>query len=205
MRKVFITTVPEQEPGKLKAHIYRTEQTDIKSERETEFPIFNVLENEHGEEHELIMIVVKQPGENFDYNYEILKKDIKDFEDRHGEKINTVLVERGIEETLDVYTDLFKKLATAIPDNCDIYTDITYGTKPGYTVIFAAMTYALRLKFNVDIGKVVYGKIFWREGTASIYEITRLFYFNYLIEDIVNSEGEDPKKAADILFGIEKE
>lgn len=202
MKKVFITTVPEQEPGKLKAHIYQTEQADIKSERETEFPIFNVLENEHGEEHDLIMIIVKQPGENFDYNYEILKKDIKDFEDRHGEKINTVLVERGIEETLDVYTDLFKKLAAAIPDNCNIYTDITYGTKPGYTVIFAAMTYALRLKRNVDIGKVVYGKIFWREGKASIYEITRLFYFNYLIEDVAKLDCDDPQKAIDILFGI---
>ncbi|MGN0178186.1 MAG: TM1812 family CRISPR-associated protein [Monoglobaceae bacterium] len=202
MKKVFITTVPEQEPGKLKAHIYQTEQADIKSERETEFPIFNVLENEHGEEHELIMIIVKQPGENFDYNYEILKKDIKDFEDRHGEKINTVLVERGIEETLDVYTDLFKKLAAAIPDNCNIYTDITYGTKPGYTVIFAAMTYALRLKENVDIDKVVYGKIFWREGKASIYEITRLFYFNYLIEDVAKLDCDEPQKAIDILFGI---
>lgn len=205
MRKVFITTVPEQPAGKLKAYVYHADQIDIKTDTETEYPIFNVLENEHGKEHELTLIAIKQDGENFDYNYEILKTDVSEFEEKYNEKINLVLINRGKEETNDVYTDLFNKLAKAIPDNCNIFTDITYGTKPGYSIIFAAMTYARRLKFNVDIDKVVYGKIFWGEDRAKIYDITQLFYINYLIEDIAKMNCKNPKAAADILFGIEQE
>ena len=102
MRKVFITTVPEQPVGKLAAHVYQTDQEDLKSEFETAYPIFNVLENEHGKEHELVLIIIKQPGESFDYNLEILKKEIKAFEEKYDEKINTILIHRGIEETLDL-------------------------------------------------------------------------------------------------------
>lgn len=203
MQKVFITTVPEQPAGKLKAYVYYANQEDIRMDSETEYPIFNVLENEHGDEHELTLIAIKQDGENFDYNYEILKTDISEFEKKHNEKINLVLINRGKEETNDVYTDLFNKLAKAIPDNCNIFADITYGTKPGYSIIFAAMTYARRLKFNIDIDKVVYGKIFWGEDRAKIYDITQLFYINYLIEDIANACKDNPKEVADILFGIE--
>lgn len=203
MKKVFITSIAEQR--ELKPQHYITDKQEWNIDHETPYPIFHLMENGVDAEDELVLIAIKLPGENFDKNLEILKTCVEDFKKQtKAESMTCVIVERPMEEDEIGYMELFKRLVAAIPDNCRIETDITYGTRPAIPVIFAALTYALRFKFNVEIADVIYGKLDWNVQPPKSYlcDATSLFKLNFLLEDLAAIGGDHPEEAAKLLFGI---
>lgn len=206
-KKVFITVVAEQRT--FNAYHYISNSNDsIRYEGKTEYPIFNVIANNVADQAEVEIIAIKFEGVLFDKNYQVLKRNIAEFEASHKIKIKLTTIERGIKETEVEHVELFKVLLEKISDNCDIFADITYGTKPTPIIIFAALNYSDKLKKNVEIKNIVYGKIVWGDkeknenDAAFIYDVKKLFYMNSIVDNIASAGEDNAEEAVNMLFDM---
>ncbi|MCL2047001.1 MAG: TM1812 family CRISPR-associated protein, partial [Oscillospiraceae bacterium] len=135
MKKVFITGVAEQ-TGRFDNPIYLATQADLENNQNEHYPIFNVMENAIKEGDDVELVAIKFPNESLERNFFILNDRVKRFEQEHSIEIKTIPIDhKG--ETKKAHTELFLELIEKIDDSCEIYADITYGTKPTPMIIFA--------------------------------------------------------------------
>ena len=108
--------------------------------------------------------------------------------------------------------ELYGNLIRCCDDDDEIYSCITYGTKPVPIVQMMAMRYAFHVKKNVYIGMIVYGKAHGNkqnedsEKIFDIYDMTSLFYIDDLSEKFSRMAVKDPEKILEsLIFGQEGE
>ena len=157
--KKFFTSVPYQKNGELIKAIYRpVGNAKLVYEKAHSLPILNAVNNftEKGEEIEVIFII----GEN-----ENIKRNLGSVESF----LDELVLERELKcrkkyiyyrdsDDITVMLELYGNLIRCCDDDDEIYSCITYGTKPVPIVQMMAMRYAFHVKKNVYIGMIVYGK-----------------------------------------------
>jgi len=211
--KKFFTSVPYQKNGKLIKAIYRpVGNAKLVYEKAHSLPILNAVNNftEKGEEIEVIFII----GENED-----IKKNLGSVES----SLDELVLERELKcrkkyiyyrdsDDITVMLELYGNLIRCCDDDDEIYSCITYGTKPVPIVQMMAMRYAFHVKKNVYIGMIVYGKAHGNkqnedsEKIFDIYDMTSLFYIDDLSEKFSRMAVKDPEKILEsLIFGQEGE
>jgi hypothetical protein len=207
MKKVFVTAVAQQ--FKFTPALYQTDNAELKSNREEHYPIFNALENTIEPDDDIEFIIIKLPCEKLDENFMVLKERVAEFEAAHKTTITLTTIERGLEETENEHIILFNALTDALPKNCDIYADITYGTKPTPMIVFAALRFVSAVRPNTDVRLIVYGQIEkWKKDEtgdnvpyiAHIYDITRLLRIISITENLTQLGGSDVEGAVKMLL-----
>ena len=211
--KKFFTSVPYQKSGELIKAIYRpVGNAKLVYEKAHSLPILNAVNNftEKGEEIEVIFII----GEN-----ENIKKNLGSVESF----LDELVLERELKcrkkyiyyrdsDDITVMLELYGNLIRCCDDDDEIYSCITYGTKPVPIVQMMAMRYAFHVKKNVYIGMIVYGKAHGNkqnedsEKIFDIYDMTSLFYIDDLSEKFSRMAVKDPEKILEsLIFGQEGE
>ena len=211
--KKFFTSVPYQKNGKLIKAIYRpVGNAKLVYEKAHSLPILNAVNNftEKGEEIEVIFII----GEN-----ENIKRNLGSVESF----LDELVLERELKcrkkyiyyrdsDDITVMLELYGNLIRCCDDDDEIYSCITYGTKPVPIVQMMAMRYAFHVKKNVYIGMIVYGKAHGNkqnedsEKIFDIYDMTSLFYIDDLSEKFSRMAVKDPEKILEsLIFGQEGE
>lgn len=211
--KKFFTSVPYQKKGELIKAIYRpVGNAKLVYEKAHSLPILNAVNNftEKGEEIEVIFII----GENED-----IKKNLGSVES----SLDELVLERELKcrkkyiyyrdsDDITVMLELYGNLIRCCDDDDEIYSCITYGTKPVPIVQMMAMRYAFHVKKNVYIGMIVYGKAHGNkqnedsEKIFDIYDMTSLFYIDDLSEKFSRMAVKDPEKILEsLIFGQEGE
>lgn len=211
--KKFFTSVPYQKSGELIKAIYRpVGNAKLVYEKAHSLPILNAVNNftEKGEEIEVIFII----GEN-----ENIKRNLGSVESF----LDELVLERELKcrkkyiyyrdsDDITVMLELYGNLIRCCDDDDEIYSCITYGTKPVPIVQMMAMRYAFHVKKNVYIGMIVYGKAHGNkqnedsEKIFDIYDMTSLFYIDDLSEKFSRMAVKDPEKILEsLIFGQEGE
>ena len=211
--KKFFTSVPYQKKDKLIKAIYRpVGNAKLVYEKAHSLPILNAVNNftEKGEEIEVIFII----GEN-----ENIKRNLGSVESF----LDELVLERELKcrkkyiyyrdsDDITVMLELYGNLIRCCDDDDEIYSCITYGTKPVPIVQMMAMRYAFHVKKNVYIGMIVYGKAHGNkqnedsEKIFDIYDMTSLFYIDDLSEKFSRMAVKDPEKILEsLIFGQEGE
>ena len=155
------------------------------------------------------IIAILTDGDNFKYNYDTY------FET----EINAILKEKGLvcdkietiptadSEDIDTQLKLFVDIIEKIGENEEIYACITYGTKPTPIVESMAISYAYKIKKNVSVGCIVYGRYInenprmTNEENAKnkenngIYDTTALFYMDSIVNKLAENKAPNPEKA----------
>lgn len=208
--KKFFTSVPYQAKGKLKSVIYRpVGNAKLVYEKAHSLPILNVINNftDKGEEIEVIFIV----GENKDItkNLGTVKASLDELVAERELKCNVKYIYYKDSDDIPVMLELYGKLIRLCSNDDEIYSCITYGTKPVPMVQMMAMRYAFHVKKNVFIGMIVYGKAFGtiqNKDAADIYDMTSLFYIDDLSEKFSRMGISDPENIlSSLIFGQEGE
>ena len=209
--KKFFTSVPFQEPGKLDKVIYRPVGTaKLVYEKAHSLPILNVINNftKKGEDIEVVFIVGE--NKNIMCNLELVKESLDELVKERELKCSIEYVYYRDSDDITVMLELYGKLICHCSDNDEIFSCITYGTKPVPIVQMMAMRYACRLRKNVYIGMIVYGKGHGNRKNESsekiydIYDMTPLFYIDDLSEKFSRMGIEDPENALTaLIFGQE--
>jgi hypothetical protein len=67
-----------------------------------------------------------------------------------------------------------------------------------------ALNYAYRLKHNVSIGCIVYGRFFHDDpnGNNGIYDTTALFYMDSIVNRLAESKAPHPEAAIRAMLGL---
>ena len=206
--KKFFTSVPFQ--ASLSKVVYRpVGDAKLVYEKAHSLPILNVINNytEKGEAIEVIFLVGE--NDNIRRNLESVKSSLDELVNEKELQCRIEYVYYRDSDDIPVMLGLYGKLIRLCSDDDEIYSCITYGTKPVPIVQMMAMRYAFHVKKNVFIGMIVYGKAFGdkvNKDAADIYDMTSLFYIDDLSEKFSRMGVQDPEKVMEsLIFGQEGE
>lgn len=211
--KTFITNILFQGKNAPDKKTYKGHGNSRLDYSKAYFPIIPAINGytENGEK--IRVIVIKTLGGNAEHNIEnFLRPDIERIVEQKGlvwsgiETINTI-----DSEDIDTQLKLFSDIVDAInggEDGEEISACITFGTKPTSIVLNMALSYAYRLKENVSIGCIVYGRYDPTDLESEkngAYDTTALFYMNEIVNKLAEMKAPNPKRAIRAMLGLDDE
>ena len=206
MRK-FITFVPMQHADNLLYEKYEAMDNEkLQMDGKTHFPVIPMINGyvENGEKFSVIA-VYEEGNADCKNNTEVMKNEIKSIAEKKGAEFELVAVEISKEENIEEYMKNLTRIVDNIDDGDVVYACITYGTKPTPIVEFTALNLVSKLKNNVMIDCIVYGKINRDKNmamSACIYDVTALFYLNSIVDSIDRINMSDPIDAIKKILDI---
>ena len=206
--KIVIITAPMMNPDRLKAKQYPVDgNKSIEYEKEVRCPINGVLAKtlKKGDEVKIIYTMETSKNSNCEQNKEIFINELEDITRDIGVVFSYDTVDIPFEPTKETYNTLITDLTEKIPDNAEIYTDITYGSKPGILSLFCALRFVEEFR-NAIVQYIVYGKAdFNKEGdieNPKLYDITSLYYLFKLMGTMGAANAETATKTLKDFFAM---
>jgi len=207
--KKFITYVSMQPENSLcKVKYDPIEMDGFIDPGEVYFPV-TVLVSSYAEKGDDIELICMMETGNEDElrNLAKLKDEIKSVSEKRGFNYAFRILDVMPEESIESQLKTFEGLISLIENGDKVYSCATYGTKPIPIVEMMALNYVYRVKENVSVEKVVYGKVIRKNGEligANIYDITALFSMNQIVNHLSEHKVKNPEKAIRILLGTEE-
>jgi len=127
-----------------------------------------------------------------------------------NEEIGAVLeydtVEMEFLASKHTHNKLITDLAEKIPDNAEIYADITYGFKTETLAFICALRFVEEFR-NADIKYLVYGKLETNPFTSKrenpmLFDVTSLYYLFSLIGSIAPADADSALNSLKKFFAL---
>ena len=197
--KTFITYISRQKGEGLLGGIYRADSNDrLQMNTAVHFPMVTML---HGyvEQDEEVRVLILYGEDNMEYesNRKVLEADIQALQKEKPFRYTLVPVAISEEETALEHLKAFTKLLELIEDGDELYVCCTYGSKPTPIVEMMAINTAYRLKKDVSIGCLIYGRVEHNKDPKKfyVYDITSLFYMIQIVSQLENNRISNPEDA----------
>ena len=204
--KVLIVTVPMK--SKIEAVKYPVDGNKaIEYEKSVYCPVNGILAKTLKEGEELKVIYIMTSGEysNCEKNKRLFMEELNGINAEIGAIINYDMVEIEFKATKKTYNKLLTDLTENIPENAEIFTDITFGFKSEILSLFCALRFVEEFR-DAIVQYIVYGKAeFNREGQIEnplLYDITSLYYLFKLIGTIGATDFENASKMLKDFFTL---
>lgn len=199
--KKFITTISLQGKDLTPIAYTAADNDELKNDIAVSFPILVAVNNFVNEGENIIISPIVINSESSNRNYETFKNELDEIAKKKSFTYELRPIEKDLGDTIDVMIGLFSKLIGTVDDNDDLYTCVTYGTKPISVLTIMALNYAYKVKHNVNINKIVYGSGTW-DG-SKIYDVTPLFYIDSAVNNLAKLNLENPEDALRTILGLE--
>ncbi len=191
--KKFITTVPLQPKGLLKKNIYiAADNSDLQYNQEMSFPILALI-NAYAENEEIVVVSIKSECENADNNYNEFLNQLDILCSKKNIKYKEKIISVPYNNELDTHLDAFQQLIDIIENKDELYTCMTFGTKPIPIIQNMALNYAYKIHKDIVIGCIAYGQFEHESNKAKIYDITSFFYMNEIVNSLAEQKVLNPK------------
>ena len=169
--KKYYTAISQQPEKSLKLiHYQNPGQSPVLEYGETHFPIIPLIANTAESGETVKIIAVKPAYTTTDYCLKVFQEELKAVSEKIG----------------------FTKLVDSSSDGDQIYADITFGTKPIPMLMLMFMNFAYRCRKDTEIEAVIYGALNHEEKTASLYDVTALFFMNSVVNQFDSEQISDP-------------
>jgi len=205
--KVVICTVPYMPPKAISKEIYPVDGNKaLEYNKPVRSPINAILAKtlKRDEKVKVIYIMTTEKNGFCEANKEKFKKELEGINSEIGAVLNfDDKIEMDSKPGKRAYNKLITDLTEKIPENAELYVDITYGLKPEVLSLFCA------LRFVEEFHNAVVEYFIWSQLETKItpsgekirfnpmiFDITSLYYLFKLIGSIDNA---DPEKASNIL------
>ena len=207
--KTVIITIPMKPSHEVNAIQYPVDGNKaIEYEKPVRYPINSVLAKtlEKGEQVKVILILTT--GENSEC--EKNKKDYIDELEKINNEIGAVLnydtVEIDFLPTKKTYNKLITDLSEKIPENAEIFSDITFGFKPETISLFCALRFVEEF-CNAVVQYIVYGKVEFNKETRKtenpmLYDITSLYYLFKLMGTMGAADAQTASETLKDFFDL---
>ena len=204
--KRFITYISMQPENHLKKVRYQpVDDMEIRAKKDVYFPISLLVDNYApiGGEIEILCLKEKENAD-IERNLELLKGEIAEILDDRSVNCTFREILINPEEKIDTHLATFAQIIDHIKDEDTVYACATYGTKPIPIIEMMALDYAYRVKKDVTIGSVVYGKIDRRNNDlqAKLYDITALFFMSQIVGRLAEQKVADPEEKIRQILGL---
>ena len=180
----------------------------LQLDHKTRFPIMTAMEGytQPGEEIAVIAVVTDLAAGH--RNLELFRSEVEELCRRKGLVCPGVQVVTVPEDDrVATHTATFQKLLNYAADGDELFSCMTYGTKPMSTALMMAVQYAYRIKKNASIGCLVYGEIN-RAATpvsARIYDVTALIQMDEIVRMLADRRIQNPEKFLRMITSDEEE
>ena len=205
--KKFITFLSRRRGDELLAGIYRSvTNPKVQTDFAVHFPIAALM-NGYAQQGEEITVVTLYPegNEAYESSRQALEEDIRVVQARCGFTYNILPIAISEQELAYEHLQTYSRLLDAIEDGDELYVCCTFGTKPTPIIEMMAVNSAYKLKKDVAIGCVVYGKVeFYAEPKIfTIYDITSLFYMTQIANELADQGIGNPGQAIRRILQID--
>lgn len=183
-KKIFFITIPMLPSQNLKAIQYRKEDKGVLMSIPTKFPGIVLLDWSVLGDEDVKIVTVRTDDKNgfTPANYELFKQELNALAEIHERKFEIsgeIILPHS--ETKEKQILLAKEICSHFEEDCDIYMDITYGTKVTPIGMFSSLAYAEKI-LNCDIKSVTYGNYpFDGSNVGDIYDVRCLYELTGLI------------------------
>ena len=207
--KYVIITVPMKRSDKVEPLIYPVDGNKaIEYGKPVCCPINGILAKTLIKDEQVKIIHVMTTGKNSECekNKESFINELEKINENIGAVISYDAVEIEFLPTKQTYNKLITDLTEKIPDNAEIFTDITFGNKPEILSLFCALRFVEEFR-NAIVQYIVYGKAEFNPQTDKIenpviFDITSLYYLFKLIGSIGNADAESASKMLYDFFSL---
>ena len=207
--KVVVITAPMNQPNEIKPVIYRVDGNKaIEYEKPIRSPVSGILAKTLKKDEEVKIIYVMTLGKNSfcEQNKKVFMDELDAINGEIGAVLSYDTVEIEFMATKKTYNKLITDLADKIPDNAELYADITYGSKPEILSLFCALRFVEEFR-NAVVQYFVYGQAERNKDTRKlegliIYDITSLYYLFFLMGSLRASDAESASKKLKDFFAL---
>jgi len=205
--KTFLTVVPFQPKGLLKAACYQPVGNDKLAYSETRFPIIPVIAGYAEPGDSIRVVAIKKDGESCKHNFnEYLAREVQELCEKKDLLFDGIeVIQTPDEETIEVQLKLFSDIVAVLRENEKLYACITYGTKPTPIVLSMALNYAHRLKKGASVECIAYGRYDFDTKASYIYNTTSLFYMDSIVNKLADMRASNPEKAIRLMLGLDEQ
>lgn len=180
----------------------------LQLDHKTRFPIMTAMEGytQPGEEIAVIAVVTDLAAGH--RNLELFRREVEELCRRKGLVCPGVQVVTVLEDDrVATHTATFQKLLNYAADGDELFSCMTYGTKPMSTALMMAVQYAYRVKKQTTISCIVYGQIQRPERdrstwTGRVYDMTALVQLDEIVRMLADRGVEDPKAVIDSVLAL---
>jgi len=153
-----------------------------------------------GEELRVIYIMTTGKNSHCEKNKKVFIEELEAINSEIGAVISYDTIDMEFVASKRIYNKLITDLTEKIPENAELYTDITYGSKPEILSLFCALRFVEEFH-NAIVQYFIYGKVEFinvagEKEKPMIFDITSLYYLFKLIGSIDTADAE---KASNIL------
>lgn len=180
--KVVIVTAPMKPSKDIKSIQYPVDGNgNIEYKKRVRCPINGVLAKTLKKNDKVKVVYVMTTGKNSkcEQNKKNFVKELEGINKNIGAVITYDTVFIDFEPKKMTYNKLITDLSKKIPNNAEIFTDITFGYKPEILSLFCALRFVEEFR-DAIVQYIVYGKAeFNKEGNIEnpkLYDITSLYY-----------------------------
>ena len=207
--KVVIITVPMRRSDKIEPIVYPVEGNKaVEYENPVRCPINGILAKtlKNGEQVKIIYIMTTGGNSECEQNKKNFMEELEAINAEIGAVLSYDTVEIEFLPTKQTYNKLLTDLTEKIPENVEVYTDITFGFKPEILSLFCALRFVEEFRDAV-VQYIVYGKAEFNPKTEQIehpmiFDITSLYYLFKLIGTIGTTDAETASGILKDFFSI---
>ncbi|MCL2208963.1 MAG: TM1812 family CRISPR-associated protein [Treponema sp.] len=207
--KVVIITVPMKPPQEISKVQYPVDgNKSIEYDKPVRCPINGVLAKslQKGEEVKVIYIMTSGDNSECPKNKDEFINELAVINQEIGATFRYDTVDIAFLPTKQTYNKLITDLAEKIPENAEIYTDITYGFKPEILSLFCALRFVEEFR-DAIVQFIIYGKAEFNKTTRELenpklFDITSLYYLFKLMGTMGASNAETAAETLKDFFAM---
>ena len=206
--KAVIVTVPMKQPHKLNPVLYPVDGNKaLEYEEPVRCPINAILARTMKKGEDIKVIYIMTPGENSqcEQNKKTFMEELGGINLKIGAVLNYDTVEMEFLPTKKTYNKLITDLADKIPDDAEIFSDITFGSKPEILSLFCAFRFVEEFR-DVLVQFIVYGKAEFNKDdeieNPILYDITSLYYLFKLMGTMGAADANEAVETLKDFFAI---
>jgi hypothetical protein len=207
--KVVVCTVPYMPPYAVQAAVYPVDGNKaIEYNKPVRSPVNAVLAKTMKKGEELRVIYIMAIGKNSfcEDNKKIFIEELESINTEIGAVLSYDTVEIASVPSKQMYNKLISDLADKIPENAELYTDITYGYKTEILSLFCALRFVEEFRGAV-VQYFIYGhrdkdKEDRKKADYQLFDVTSLYYLFQLIGSIGAADAEKASKILKDFFAI---
>ena len=207
--KTIIITAPMKPPHEVYATRYPMGGNKaIEYEYPVRCPINSILAKSLKKDEQIKVIYILTTGENSlcEQNRQVFIDELENINKKIGAVLSYDTIEIDFEATKQTYNKMITDLADKIPENAELYTDITFGYKPEILSLFCALRFVEEFREAI-VKYIVYGKVEFNKETRMpekpmLYDITSLYYLFKLMGTMGASNAENAMETLKDFFAL---
>ena len=201
--KTVIVTIPMRRSEEINLVQYpMAGNKAMEYEGQVRYPINAILAKTLKKDEQVKIILILTTGENSlcEQNKKMFIEELEKINKNIEAKLSYDTVEIDFEPTKQTYNKLITDLAEKIPENAELYTDITYGFKPEILSLFCGLRFVEEFR-DAIVEFIVYGKVEFNKETREpekqnienvmLYDITSLYYLFKLMGSMGADNADD--------------